>query len=725
MAVQVKQLWNGEEDLTDDRGRNKLNKDEFRVLFQDSEIIETLEERSLGGGMFLFDVKYRHSPKVVHIIYQDLRSGDEDNDGRKRFQVGKVAMHPNEAYFYLGGYDAGDYKLFISILTHAREINEGLTSISSLWFDWDNLVKIYYDGILMWNYTFRRKHNLAIIGCRNDHLDLLHDAFISRSLDNYIPEAVPTEPIVSPTQKIYYGAPGGGKSHRAKEKTAGYDVHRITFHPDTDYASFVGSYKPIVNEHGIVRDLYGKPVKDESDNKIEYKFVPQIFTNTYLEAWKSMLNDETPKPVCILIEELNRGNCAQIFGDLFQLLDRSKKGFSEYSVIPTVELAQYIKGQLTADEFEKYYKEIRTNSDLTDAGIPVIPEWDSTNISNNKLRLCLPPNLSIVCTMNTSDQSLFPMDSAFKRRWDWEYVPIDNDCQESRFAIRIDDGYVYDWSEFLKVVNVIIAKETHSEDKQMGNFFVKGNEDMEVDCKQFVSKVMYYLWSEVCKDNPKARKELFASLIDKGEGPIQEDFTFPMLFSKRRTEILSGFMSKLGLDNISSEIVYDFSEMSGETEKERWEHELYFDEFIDHINKDSSSAFVDFKEKLPGNYKTHLNGFVVRPSFGGWISLSRNKDANLVCYGNTDIKLMEQIFDAHGIDISMSLGIPKDKETKKRSASRWQFTDKQGQAKLASPHSLNKEEEYEWFIDNAIRFYDTFKGYIESINASTQDDNTL
>jgi hypothetical protein len=543
-----------------------------------------------------------------------------------------------------------------------------------------------------------------------------------RRLIDLMQPITPVFPIKT-VQKIYYGAPGSGKSHKAKEETMGMKVFRTTFHPDTDYASFVGSYKPVLVD-GNVRNSEGVIVEGQSEKKIVYEFVPQVFANAYCEAWRAYFQPENKKNVCLLIEELNRGNCAQIFGDLFQLLDRTKTGFSEYSVLPDADFAKYIKDYFTDDEFKSYFNAIRENSDRVEDQYG-IPEWDDTNKENNKVRLSLPPCLSIVCTMNTSDQSLFPMDSAFKRRWDWEYVPIDYFKSESQFIIAVDDGHKYLWSSFLKKINSIIYEQTKSEDKQMGNFFVKGNEDREVDCNQFVSKVMYYLWSEVCKDNLRARKELFASLIDNGEGQIQEDFTFPMLFSKRRTEILSGFMSKLGLNNISSEIVCDFSEMSGETEKERWEHEIYFDEFIDSINTDSSNAFGDFKEKLPGKYKTHLNGFVVRADFGGWISLSRNKDVNLVCYGNTDIKLMEQIFDLYGNDVYESLGIPKDKETKKRSASRWQFTDKQAQAKLASPHSLNKEEEYEWFIDNAIRFYDTFKGYIESINASTQDDNTL
>lgn len=343
-------------------------------------------------------------------------------------------------------------------------------------------------------------------------------------------------------QKIYYGAPGTGKSYEAKKLTKNHVVFRTTFHPDTDYAAFVGAYKPV-------------PKVVSGTEKISYEFVPQVFTEAYIEAWKQYLaslasKEGEAKGVCLLIEELNRGNCAQIFGDLFQLLDRSKDAFSEYSVLPSAELAQYIRAQMNDSAFEAYYKAIRENSDRTEAGGYGIPEWDGSDINRNQLRLCLPPNLSIVCTMNTSDQSLFPMDSAFKRRWDWEYVPIQYKCPKSQFTINLDDSHKYDWNVFLEKINGIIYEQTKSEDKQMGNFFVKGDENFEVSCEQFVSKVMFYLWSEICKDNPKARKEIFVSQTTHEDGTeTTEEFTFNDLFSYRKIELLSGFMEHLGIGN--------------------------------------------------------------------------------------------------------------------------------------------------------------------------------
>lgn len=386
----------------------------------------------------------------------------------------------------------------------------------------------------------------------------------------------------SPIQRIYYGAPGTGKSHKAKEVTSGKKVFRTTFHPDTDYASFVGCYKPCVNNQSVVRDSNGKVVAGEFDKKIEYSYTPQIFVKAYCEAWKSYIDscnsvpstttsaatsetqntnitqDTTSKAVgkpvcenvCLLIEELNRGNCAQIFGDLFQLLDRTPNGFSEYSILADSDLSKYIKEDSELkNTLKEYYEIIQENSDITDEGLPLIPNWDSANPDKNEVRICLPPNLSIICTMNTSDQSLFPMDSAFKRRWEWEHVPIDYDSTKSEFVIVVDDEHQYNWLEFLYSINTVISEVTNSEDKQLGNFFVKGDENNEVSLDLFVSKVMHYLWNDVCKDNPKARKKIFTTTINGNS----KEFSFNQIFSKDRNNYIIGFMESLKVPTVISE----------------------------------------------------------------------------------------------------------------------------------------------------------------------------
>lgn len=199
-------------------------------------------------------------------------------------------------------------------------------------------------------------------------------------------------------QVIYYGAPGTGKSHRIKEQLEGVqkeNIFRITFHPDSDYSTFVGAYKPTRSQRPLY-GLFGKETvrlkdgEDLSEDIITYKFIPQAFLNAYMQAYK-----KTNENVYLIIEEINRGNCAQIFGDLFQLLDRDEYGVSEYTIKADADLKAFLEDEMGED-----------NDAIKDG------------------ELCLPSNLYIYATMNTSDQSLFPIDSAFKRRWDWEYEPI-------------------------------------------------------------------------------------------------------------------------------------------------------------------------------------------------------------------------------------------------------------------------------------------------------------
>ena len=324
-------------------------------------------------------------------------------------------------------------------------------------------------------------------------------------------------------QQIYYGAPGTGKSHAIKDLTIGEDVIRTTFHPDSDYASFVGTYKPITEEV-VLRDCYGKKVIDEetgkvvNEERIAYKFIPQAFLEAYVRAWKKLgsktiekgdksdnrihpalldtpeifTKNKASKKQYLIIEEINRGNCAQIFGDLFQLLDRNEYGFSDYPIVADKDMQKYLK-----KEFEGW--EI-TNKDKINQ---LYGETNMISLIMKGERLVLPSNLFIWATMNTSDQSLFPIDSAFKRRWDWKYVPIREGRDKETNAplnwyINTDDKQ-YDWWSFISKVNNLIGSLTNSEDKKLGYFFCKAK-DGEINVDLFVSKVIFYLWNDVFKD---------------------------------------------------------------------------------------------------------------------------------------------------------------------------------------------------------------------------------
>ena len=302
------------------------------------------------------------------------------------------------------------------------------------------------------------------------------------SIDNYKHEYI---------QRIYYGAPGTGKSNEIKELTSeqGKDgikfsknfTFRTTFHPDSDYSTFVGAYKPRWS--------------NEKD-KIVYGFRPQTFLKAYVEAWK---NPE--ENVALVIEEINRGNCAQIFGDIFQLLDREASGLSKYPIEADVDMQSYIEAEFK--EIDKAFDHEQIA--LIDNYYEQHYEAAFEKIKNGEI-LALPMNLSILATMNTSDQSLFPMDSAFKRRWEWVYTPIVN--AEKNWKIEIDGYQPIDWWTFLERINKVVAELTISEDKQLGYFFCipdKKEDDGDIEptiitADRFVGKVIFYLWNDVFKD---------------------------------------------------------------------------------------------------------------------------------------------------------------------------------------------------------------------------------
>ena len=297
-------------------------------------------------------------------------------------------------------------------------------------------------------------------------------------------------------QQIYYGAPGTGKSHIINELTKGESVIRTTFHPDSDYSTFVGAYKPTMGLLPICNEL-GQPMEIGSSvlhkEQIIYEFVDQAFLQAYVNAWKYYAdNSEEIKKQYLIIEEINRGNCAQIFGDLFQLLDRNDYGFSVYPINADKDMKKHLEKAFkgvridNADSINQHYKGRNVVKEVLDGDI-----------------LLLPNNLYIWATMNTSDQSLFPIDSAFKRRWEWQYMPIgkgyDEYGQEIKWAIE-GATQKYDWWSFLEKINAQVGEATQSEDKKLGFFFCKATDGV-ISAEKFVGKVIFYLWNDVFKNN--------------------------------------------------------------------------------------------------------------------------------------------------------------------------------------------------------------------------------
>ena len=370
------------------------------------------------------------------------------------------------------------------------------------------IFNLYYipDGALF--KQFYEKFGNIINIAKEDDFDF--DDFDSQQIDNTLP-----------LQQIFYGAPGTGKSHEIKKLTKGESVIRTTFHPDSDYSTFVGCYKPTMDE----MDTQVVPVVVKSgislqdpgtykEKRITYKFVMQAFLKAYLGAWKKWADagDDGVAPQFLVIEEINRGNCAQIFGDLFQLLDRSDNNFSEYPIEADTDLQQEIERAFKEHKDYKLNKAIDAKGAVKD----YISNYDSTlseDIQSGRI-LLLPPNLYIWATMNTSDQSLFPIDSAFKRRWEWKYIKIaegrDVETRELlnwmvKFDYKEEDKpftFECSWWEFIKAINEKIAEATSSDDKKLGYFFCKPKEknSTTIDEERFVGKVVFYLWNDVFKD---------------------------------------------------------------------------------------------------------------------------------------------------------------------------------------------------------------------------------
>lgn len=421
-----------------------------------------------------------------------------------------------------------------------------------------------------------------------------------------------TNSISDSLQQIFYGAPGTGKSNKIKEEVDNLGkIHfRTTFHPDSDYSTFVGCYKPkshkknMLNGNGInetqllssffdsnspkynrmnkARYLYEalvhtKDIRDLGldaqmvadkliakgftgcaytteatcmynifdwlkadgyivENKITYEFTPQAFLKAYTEAWK---HQATGDPVYLIIEEINRGNCAQIFGDIFQLLDRDPQGFSRYEISPDSDIQDYI-GSLG----------LSISRIVNSEGKDVSAEIASGEI------LKLPDNLYIWATMNTSDQSLFPIDSAFKRRWEWKYIKIKEGKDENgkkldwKVDVKMDEeGTLLPWWDFIKKINEIIASMTSSADKQLGYFFCCAKDDV-IDEETFVSKVIFYLWNDVFKDYGFEDASLFHYTTKDEDGKdTEKDLTFPDFYDeegeKVNTERLTDFVKKV------------------------------------------------------------------------------------------------------------------------------------------------------------------------------------
>lgn len=260
-----------------------------------------------------------------------------------------------------------------------------------------------------------------------------------------------------PHNRIIFGAPGTGKSHKLEKETENIKdvVTRVTFHPDYSYAHFVGCYKPYME---------GKDIR--------YEFIAGPFLEVYKKAKKDPDNHYV-----LIIEEINRANVAAVFGDVFQLLDRKENGESEYPIATSKD----IKDWLTEKN-----KETKTENAFE------LPEAE---------KLSIPKNMYIWATMNSADQGVYPMDTAFKRRWTFEYMDIDAGKDSIKdWKITLPNGQTCKWNNLREAINEKLIAERVNEDKCLGPHFIK--EEDGKDKGKFASKVLMYLFEDVVKQNP-------------------------------------------------------------------------------------------------------------------------------------------------------------------------------------------------------------------------------
>ncbi len=258
-----------------------------------------------------------------------------------------------------------------------------------------------------------------------------------------------------------------------KDKLLGTDddnYERVTFHPDYTYSQFVGAYKPIMAADG---------------ESIKYSFVPGPFMRVFVKAIRSGLSDN-PKPFLLLIEEINRAKVAAVFGDVFQLLDRDSDGVSEYEIQTTEDIRRYLE-----------------------------KEFEGQSVDFDKIRI--PDNMFIWATMNSADQGVYPMDTAFKRRWNFEYLGIDEKEKDIENIGKVtiakyDEPIV--WNKLRKAINAKMSKDFNiNEDKLMGPFFLSKKvldsdengmiKDPDKFKDAFKSKVIMYLYEDAVKQSKR------------------------------------------------------------------------------------------------------------------------------------------------------------------------------------------------------------------------------
>ena len=366
---------------------------------------------------------------------------------------------------------------------------------------------------------------------------------------------------------IVFGAPGTGKSRHLKDMldkkkseviegdgsddSYFFEWSRVTFYPTYSYAQFVGSYKPVMKD--VDKDGFDPdPTKNDVKTRkvIAYEFVPGPFLKILKDAIKNK-----DKNYLLIIEEINRANAAAVFGDVFQLLDRDEEGKSEYSITPSREMIEFLESK----------------NDSGEDGV----------LKSEAQELRIPSNLYIWATMNSADQGVFPLDTAFKRRWDFEYKPLDDNKKNEKCIVEVGENSYCEWGKLRKAINSLLLRNQVNEDKLLSSSFVR-SEGNRIRADRFKMKVLMYLWEDaarMCRRNVfKDGLGAFSDLISqwdkiKDEDGLKSVFQFDNNKAIENVTLKPRVEEQESVDNDNGTTSENSEPPSGETEPSTEENE--------------------------------------------------------------------------------------------------------------------------------------------------------
>lgn len=442
--------------------------------------------------------------------YQYFFSGDINNS--EGIVIDAEDEKKNKASFRISKGAGASNSYRFSSYNNGITLSNFLNNINGEKYKSGDIIKI-----IRKNETFQ----IYLITENSKEYESLKSLLINRENTSVIIDSPSTQ---TPTQIIFYGVPGSGKSHSIKKELSEKGItdlkeqtKRVVFHPEYTNADFVGQILPQSSDGG---------------KTISYPFVPGPFTQILAKAYTHQNTH-----YALIIEEINRGNAAAIFGELFQLLDRLDEDETESSN----EVA-YTKGwssySINNDNINKSIQEAYENFKSDSNFEPFINKeiFDTYKLN---IGIRLPPNLSIFATMNTSDQNVFKLDNAFKRRWELRLIP--NKFKEEQEEINqrdaVVEGFDFTWNNFREAVNSIIIDPDNSidissfADRQIGCWFtkaIKKDEKYIIEKEVFVHKVLEYLWDDVCNgdigiffnENYKSFAELVEDVSENGSTDI-------------------------------------------------------------------------------------------------------------------------------------------------------------------------------------------------------------